>query len=178
MSIENLSKIPSKHRLLILFSFSSEQENIFIFKDRTRMNLFENLYQTLHENNRPYMNFILFYSQYKHECDIEQQQQKDEIQHASHGKGSERHADSSLLGSMRRRFIPPKSRPQNSGATSSSGTTNNVSSSSANHHNEFKSRPRTMTIDVKHHSSKEQHHMSNNGKTLGLFSSLKVNNDF
>ena len=136
------------------------------------MNLFENLYRTLHENNRSLMNFILFYSQYKHECDLEQQQ-KDEIQLSIQAKGSERHTDSSLLGSVRRRFIASKSRPQNSISISSPSTA--VASPSLSNHQQTDSKPRTrtMTMDIKHNSSKDS--TGTNGKTSGLFSSFKVN---
>ncbi len=47
------------------------------------MNLFENLYCTLHDNNRSFMNFILNHSQYKHECDIEQQREDTQIMGAA-----------------------------------------------------------------------------------------------
>jgi hypothetical protein len=137
------------------------------------MNLFENLYGHLHDNNRPSMNFIVYHSQYRHECDIEQQQHKDEIHMLSSMKSSERHTDSSLLGSVRRRFIPPKLRAQNSTPPSTSQTTSSTSTSNAMH--DAKAKMRSMTIDVRPNPARD--YVTSNGKmSTGILSSLKVRN--
>ena len=108
------------------------------FQERTKMNLFENLFRTLRENNRPIMDFILHQSQYKHECDLQQ-----------HRETFDRPHDTSLFGSVRRRFITPKLRQP----------TNVV---------ESKSKVRSMTLERR----------SNPTKSTGKFSSsLKVNKE-
>jgi hypothetical protein len=150
------------------------------------MNLFENLYRTLHENNRPLMNFILYHSQYKHECDIEQQQQREEAQNNSSTKTSERHTDSSLLGSVRRRFIAPKLRvqnPTNGNGKSSPGGTIIITTPPSNNTNDPRSKTRSMTMDLRRSVSRESittnGHLGTNGnhsgKVTSFFSSSKVN---
>ncbi|CAF0794556.1 unnamed protein product [Rotaria sordida] len=154
------------------------------YQERTKMNLFENLYRTLHDNNRPLMNFILYNSQYKHECDIEQQQQqqqKEEIQNNSSIKSPDRHADSSLLGSVRRRFIAPKLRIQNSTTTdngkSSPAPTTNILSPSSNNTNDSRSKVRSMTMDLRRSVSRESITTNGNNTTkmTSFFSSSKTN---
>jgi hypothetical protein len=149
------------------------------------MNLFENLYRTLHENNRPLMNFILYHSQYKHECDIEQQQ-REEVQNNSSAKTPDRHTDSSLLGSVRRRLIAPKLRVQNptneSGKSSPAAATIIITTPPSNNTNESRSKTRSMTMDLRRSVSRESitgngHTTNGNttGKTTSFFSSSKVN---
>lgn len=139
------------------------------------MTLFENLYRTLHENNRPLMNLILCQSQYKHECDIEQQQHaREETQ-----KTPDRHADSSLLGSVRRRLIAPKLRVQNTTNENgkSSATTIVISTPPTN---DSRSKTRSMTMDLRRSVSRES--MTTNGnhssKVTSFFSSSKVYSTF
>jgi hypothetical protein len=113
------------------------------------------------------MNFIFNHSQYKHEYDIEQQQK--DIQIYSSSKIYDRHTDNSLLGSVRRRFIPPKLR------TSSPSSTIIISTPSSNNTNDSKSK-RSMTMDLRRSTSKES--MTNNGnhsgKMISIFSLSKV----
>jgi hypothetical protein len=148
------------------------------------MSLFDNLYRTLHESNRPLMNLMLFHSQYKHECDIEQQQQQRE----EALKTSDRHADSSLLGSVRRRFIAPKVRiqnPTNENNKSSPSATIIITTppSSNNNNNDSRSKTRSMTMDLRRSASRESintnGHTTTNGnhsnKMTSFFSSSKVN---
>jgi hypothetical protein len=144
------------------------------------MSLFDNLYRTLHDNNRPLMNFILNHSQYKHECDIEQQQT-----HAySSSKTSDRHTDGSLLGSVRRRLIAPKLRVQNpvtDNGKSTPASTVIVSTPPSNNTNDSRSKTRSMTMDLRRSASRES--ITTNGHTNGnnaarmtsFFSSSKVN---
>jgi len=152
------------------------------------MNLFENLYRTLHENNRPLMNFILCHSQYKHECDIEQQQ-REEIQNNSSTKTPDRHTDSSLLGSVRRRLIAPKLRVQNPTTTpensksSSPAATITITTPPSNNTNDSRSKTRSMTMDLRRSASRESITTNGNtttngnytGKMTSFFSSSKVN---
>jgi hypothetical protein len=156
------------------------------YQERTKMNLFENLYRTLHENNRPLMNFILYHSQYKHECDIEQQQQREEVQNNSSAKTPDRHTDSSLLGSVRRRLIAPKLRVQNptneSGKSSPAAATIIITTPPSNNTNESRSKTRSMTMDLRRSVSRESittngHTTNGNttGKTTSFFSSSKTN---
>jgi len=146
------------------------------------MNLFENLYRTLHDNNRPLMNFVLYHSQYKHECDIEQQQQREEIQNNSSNKTPDRHTDSSLLGSVRRRLIAPKLRVQNPTTTdnvksSSPSTTIIITTPPSNNTNDSRSKTRSMAMDLPRSVSRESITTNGNqsGKMTSFFSSSKVN---
>jgi hypothetical protein len=151
------------------------------------MSLFDNLYRTLHESNRPLMNLILYQSQYKHECDIEQQQQREETQNNSTSKTPDRHADSSLLGSVRRRFIAPKLRvqnPTNENNKSSPATTIVITTPPSNN-NDSRSKTRSMTMDLRRSASRESITTTSNGHTTtngnhsgkmtSFFSSSKVN---
>ena len=140
------------------------------------MNLFENLYHTLHDNNRPFMDFILNHSQYKHECEIEQQ--REDAQIYSSTKTYDRHADNSLLGSVRRRFIAPKLRVQHSSTTSP--TTVVISTPSVNNTNDSKSKIRTMTMDLNQNASRESltTNGNNHGKMTSIFSLSKVKSTF
>ncbi|CAF0742340.1 unnamed protein product [Rotaria sordida] len=136
------------------------------YQERTKMNLFENLYHTLHDNNRPFMNFIFNHSQYKHECDIEQQ--KEDAQSYSSTKIYDRHADNSLLGSVRRRFIAPKLRAQHS--VTPPPTTIIVSTPSSNNISDLKSKANSMTMDLKQSASKESiTNICTNGKISSTF---------
>jgi hypothetical protein len=149
------------------------------------MSLFENLYRTLHENNRPLMTFIVHHSQYRHEYDLEHQQREESQLNSS--KSSERHTDNSLLGSVRRRFIAPKLRVQNShsdNSKSSSNAATNLAVSSSNNSNDQRSKTRSMTMDLRRSVSRESintngHPGQTNGLTTGrmtsFFSSSKVN---
>ncbi|CAF0746655.1 unnamed protein product [Adineta steineri] len=144
------------------------------YQERTKMNLFENLYRTLHDNNRPYMEFISNHSQYKRECEIEQQ--RDDTHMYSSSKAYDRPVDNSLLGSVRRRFIAPKVRVQHTNNTSSS-TTYIISSPSANNTNDSKTKIRSMTEDLKRSTSRESMLMNGNyGKMTSIFSSSKNQN--
>ena len=151
------------------------------------MTLFENLYRTLHESNRPLMNLVVYHSQYKHECDIEQQQ-REEAHNSS--KTPDRHGDSSLLGSVRRRFIAPKVRVQNpnndNNKSSPAATiiiTTPPSNTNANNNNDSRSKTRSMTMDLRRSASRESintngHSTTNgnhSGKMTSFFSSSKVN---
>lgn len=150
--------------------------------ERTRMSLFENLYRTLHENNRPLMNFVLNHSLYKHECDIEQRQE-DIQNNNTPSKSSDRHNDSSLLGSVRRRLIAPKLRVQNStnnenGKISSPSATIIVTTPPSNNTNDSRSKTRSMTMDLRRSASRESITTNGNssGKMTSFFSSSsKVN---
>ncbi|CAF2894408.1 unnamed protein product [Rotaria sp. Silwood2] len=150
------------------------------YQERTKMNLFDNLYRTLHDNNRPLMNFILSNSQFKRECDIEQQQ-KEETHNNSSIKTSDRHTDSSLLGSVRRRFIAPKLRIQNSTTTdngkSSPASTNNVITPPSNNTNDSRSKARSVTMDLRRSVSRESITTNGNNmaKMTSFFSSSKTN---
>ena len=156
------------------------------------MNLFENLYRTLHDNNRPLMNFILYHSQYKHECDVEQQQREEAHQNSS-TKTPERHTDSSLLGSVRRRLIAPKLRIQNSTITDNGKSSPAVqqiiiTTPPSNNTNDSRSKTRSMTMDLRRSASREslttnghtitQPNGNNTGKMTSFFSSSKVNTSF
>ena len=131
------------------------------------MGLFENLYRTLHENNRPLMNLVLHHSQYRHECETEQQQ-REEAHGFSSLKASERHTDSSLFGSVRRRFTASKLRAQNSNTQTPTGSMLGSPSTSAATSHETKSKPRSMTMELKQSLSKD--YATTNGKV----SSMKV----
>lgn len=115
------------------------------------------------------MNWIYHSSQYKHECDLEQQ--KEDMQMYSTMKNPDRHAESSLLGSVRRRLIAPKFRNQHSITPPPTATI--VISTTGNQSNEAKSKTRSMTMDLKRSSSKES--MTNNGKMISMFSLSRVN---
>ncbi|CAF1197303.1 unnamed protein product [Adineta steineri] len=155
------------------------------YHERTKMSLFENLYRTLHDNNRPLMNFILYHSQYKHECEIEQQQ-KEEIQNNSTTKSSDRHTDSSLLGSVRRRLIAPKLRIQNSSHVDNGKGSSSVSSSPAttiivttppsNNTNDSRAKARSVTMDLQRSASRESiitnGHSTTNGNNTGRMTSF------
>lgn len=152
------------------------------------MTLFENLYRTLHDNNRPLMSFIVHHSQYRHEYDLEQQHREES--QTSSSKSSERHTDNSLLGSVRRRFIAPKLRVQNSHSDNSKSSspaaaaaTTNVAASSSNNSNDPRSKTRSMTMDLRRSVSRESintngHTAPTNGIATGrmtsFFSSSKV----
>ena len=146
------------------------------------MTLFDNLYRTLHDNNRPLMNFIVHHSQYKHECDIEQQQQRDEAHAYSSSKASERHTDNSLLGSVRRRLIAPKLRIQNSTSDNGKSSATAASTPTSNSTNDARSKTRSMTMDLRRSASRESisnnNHIVSNGMNTGrmtsFFSSSKV----
>ena len=130
------------------------------------MTLFENLYRTLHDNNRPLMSFIVHHSQYRHEYDLEQQHREESQTNSS--KSSERHTDNSLLGSVRRRFIAPKLRVQNSHSDNSKSSpsaaaTTNVAVSSANNATDPRSKTRSMTMDLRRSVSRES--INTNGHT-------------
>jgi hypothetical protein len=135
------------------------------------MNLFENLYRTLHDQNRPFMNFILNHSQYKHECELEQH--REDLQMYSSNK---LYSDNSLLGSVRRRFIAPKLRAQHSTTPPPTAIIVSPSSPTANNAHESKSKIRSMTIDLKRSSSKESMSTNGNhhGKMISMFSLSKV----
>jgi hypothetical protein len=136
------------------------------------MNLFENLYRTLHDNNRPFMDFVLNHSQYKHECELEQQREDTQIYSST--KIYDRHADNSLLGSVRRRFIAPKVRVQNSNTISPTAII--ISTPSSNNGNDSKSKLRTMASDLNRSVSKESMatNGNNNGKLTSVFSLSRV----
>ena len=146
------------------------------------MTLFDNLYRTLHESNRPLMNFIVHHSQYKHECDIEQQQQRDEAHAYSSSKASERHTDNSLLGSVRRRLIAPKLRIQNSTSDNGKPSTSTASTPTSNSTTDARSKTRSMTMDLRRSASRESisnnTHNASNGtnaaRVTSFFSSSKV----
>lgn len=136
------------------------------------MHLFDNLYRTLHNNNRPIMNSILNHSQYKHECDVEQQ--KDDVPTFPSPKTYDRHTDNSLLGSVRRRLIAPKARTQHS--ITPPPTTIVVSTQTSNNQNELKSKASSTIMDLKQSASKESMvPNSSNGKLSSLFFPSKVN---
>ena len=118
------------------------------------------------------MNWIYHSSQFKHECELEQQ--REDMQILSSMKTSDRQHDSSLLGSVRRRLIAPKFRNQHS--TTPPPTTTIVISTSPNHSNESKSKTRSMTMDLKQNSPKES--MTNNGKMISMFSLSRVDIHF
>ncbi|CAF4418914.1 unnamed protein product [Rotaria socialis] len=151
------------------------------FKARTKLNLFENLYRTLHDNNRLLMNSILCNSQYKHECDIEQQQKEEANNNNSSSKSSDRHSESSLLGSVRRRFIAPKLRVQNSTTTdngkSSPASNSTITTPSSNNINDSRSKTRSMTMDLRRSTSRESIATNGNNmtKVTSFFSSSKTN---
>lgn len=126
------------------------------------MNLFDNLYQTLHDNNRPFMDFVVNHSQYKHECEIEQQRE-DPVT-----KNYDRHTDTSILGSVKRRLIAPKLRVQHTNVPTP--TTYLITSSATN---DSKPKVRTLADDIKRNVPKES--MGSNGKVTSIFSSSKVN---
>jgi hypothetical protein len=152
------------------------------------MTLFENLYRALHESNRPLMNWIVYHSQYKHECDIEQQQ-REEAHNTS--KTPDRHGDSSLLGSVRRRFIAPKVRVQNpnndNNKSSPAATIIITTPPSNNNTNDSRSKTRSMTMDLRRSASRESINTNghtttttttngnHSGKMTSFFSSSKVN---
>ena len=132
------------------------------------MSLFENLYRTLHENNRPLMNLILYQSQYKHECDAEHH--KDDAHAYSSAKGYDRHSDNSLLGSVRRRFIAPKLRSQQPNTPTAV-----VVSPTTGQNSDAKSKSRSMTMDLNRSASKDS--VATNGKIISMFSISKVNSN-
>jgi hypothetical protein len=140
------------------------------------MNLFENLYRTLHDNNRPFMNIIVNRSQYKHECEIEQQREEPQIY--SSAKAYDRHTDHSLLGSVKRRFIAPKFRAQHS--TTPPPTAIVISTPMTHNTNDTKSKSRAMTIDLKRSTSRESMttNGNNHGKTTSFLFLTKVNSLF
>lgn len=115
------------------------------------------------------MNFIFNHSQYKHECDIEQQ--KEDTQIYSSTKIYDRHTDNSLLGSVRRRLIAPKLRAQHS-TTPPPPAAIIVSPTSPSNTNDLKSKTRSLTMDLKRSASRES--MPTNGKMSSIFSSSKV----
>lgn len=136
------------------------------------MILFDNLYHALHENNAPFMNYIFHHSQYKHEREIEQQKEDAPV---FSPKGYDRHADNSLLGSVRRRLIAPKLRSQHS--ITPPPTTSTFSIQSINNNtNDSKSKMSPIPIELKPNTTKESMVTnSNNGKMGSIFSSPKVN---
>lgn len=143
------------------------------------MSLFENLYRTLHENNRPLMNFIFYNSQFKHECEIEQQQREEANNNSL--KTPDRHADSSLLGSVRRRFIAPKLRIQNSTSNHENGKlspaqTISITTTSSNNTHDLRTKTRSMTMDLPRCASRESITTNGNNTTkmTSFFSSSKV----
>jgi RAP1 GTPase activating protein 1 len=146
------------------------------YHERTKMSLFDNLYRTLHESNRPLMNLMLFHSQYKHECDIEQQQQQRE----EALKTSDRHADSSLLGSVR---IQNPTNENNKSSPSATIIITTPPSSNNNNNNDSRSKTRSMTMDLRRSASRESintnGHTTTNGnhsnKMTSFFSSSKSN---
>jgi hypothetical protein len=121
------------------------------------------------------MNFILNRSQYKHECEIEQQREDVQIYPAT--KIYDRHTDNSLLGSVRRRLISPKLRTQNSPPIPP--TTYMILASPTNNTNDSKAKTRSMTMDLKRSASKESMTSTGNhhGKVTSIFSSSKVNSE-
>ncbi|CAF2127795.1 unnamed protein product [Rotaria magnacalcarata] len=134
------------------------------YQERTKMHLFENLYRTLHDSNRPLMSFIFNRSLYKHECEIEQQ--KEDAQIYSSSKTYDRHADNSILGSVRRRLIAPKFRAQHS-ITPPPSATIIISTPTST---DSKTKTSIMTMDLKHSASKESiTNNSNNGKKSSMF---------
>ncbi|UJR23704.1 hypothetical protein I4U23_026685 [Adineta vaga] len=152
---------------LINAEMASCRSNTFQkYQERTKMNLFNNLYRTLHDNNRPYMDLILNHSQYKHECELEQQRED------SSPKTYDRHIDNSLLGSMKRRLIAPKLRVQH--ANPSTPTTYIITSSTVNNTNDPKLKVRSLADEIKRSVSKES--VISNGKITSIFSSSKNQN--
>ncbi|CAF1167389.1 unnamed protein product [Adineta ricciae] len=117
-------------------------------------------------------------SQYKHECELEQQQHQREETQNNTLKTPDRHGDSSLLGSVRRRFIAPKLRVQN--PASSPATTIIVTTPPSN---DARTKTRSMTMDLRRSASRESittngHGTSNgngSGKMALFFSSSKNN---
>jgi hypothetical protein len=136
------------------------------------MSLFENLYRTLHDNNRPLMNLVLNHSQYKHECEAEQQ--REDAQIYSSAKSYDRYIDNSLLGSVKRRLIAPKFRAQHS--TTPPPTAIIISTPSSHNLHDSKSKSRAMTIDLKRSVSRESMttNGNNHGKVPTFFSLSKV----
>ena len=148
------------------------------------MSLFENLYRTLHEQNRPLMNFVLRQSQYKHECDLEQQQREESQSYAS-AKTPDRHSDNSLLGSVRRRLIAPKLRVQNTHADNGKPA---IVASTPTSSTDPRSKTRSMTMDLRRSASRESINTNGhstttttstaptngNGRMTSFFSSSKV----
>jgi hypothetical protein len=118
------------------------------------------------------MNFILNHSQYKHECEIEQQREDPHIYSST--KIYDRQTDNSLLGSVRRRLIAPKLRSQHS-TTPPPPTTIIISTPITNNTNDSKSKTRSMTMDLKRSASRES--MITNGKMISIFSSSKVKSE-
>ncbi|CAF0877590.1 unnamed protein product [Adineta ricciae] len=133
------------------------------YQERTKMNLFDNLYRTLHDNNRPFMDFVVNHSQYKHECEIEQQRED------SIAKNYDRHTDNSILGTVKRRLIAPKLRVQHTNSPTT--TTYLITSSATNNANDAKPKVRTLADDIKRNIPKES--MVSNGKVASIFSSSK-----
>jgi hypothetical protein len=137
------------------------------------MSLFDNLYDRLHDINRPFMDFIINQSQYKHECELEQQ--RDDVQMHSPAKTYDRHTDNSLLGSVKRRFIAPKVRVQQ--PNSPTPTTYIISSPTANNTSDPKLKVRSITDDVKRTVSKDSittNGHNNHGKMTSIFLPSKV----
>ncbi|CAM2706512.1 unnamed protein product [Rotaria socialis] len=139
------------------------------YQERTKMQLFENLYRTLHDSNRSLMSFIFNSSLYKHECEIEQQ--KEDAQMYSSPKAYDRHTDNSILGSVRRRLIAPKFRAQHSitppPPPPPPSTTIIISTPTPN---DSKTKTSIMSMDLKHSVSKESMtNNSNNGKKASMF---------
>ena len=126
------------------------------------MTLFDNLYRTLHEQNRPLMNFVLHHSQYKRECDLEQQQ-REETQSYATLKTPDRHSDNSLLGSVRRRLIAPKLRVQNAHSDNGKASTAASTPPSNTNSTDARSKTRSMTMDLRRSASRES--ISTNGHT-------------
>jgi hypothetical protein len=128
------------------------------------------------------MQFIFHNSQYKYECDREQQQREESHQYS---KGSDRHNDNSLLGSVRRRFIAPKLRVQHSHGDSTKASPTNqalLATPSTQTTNEMRSKTRSMTMDLRRSVSRESintngHGNGSNGggRMAAFFSSSKVN---
>lgn len=148
------------------------------------MTLFENLYRTLHEQNRQWMTFIFSHSQYKHECDLEQQHQREELQNSSNKSADRHHTDNSLLGSVRRRLIAPKLRVQNSHADnekSSKAAAVVAQTTPTSTHNDSRSKTRSMTMELRRSVSRESittnghtNSTSGNARMMSFFSSSKV----
>ena len=134
----------------------------------------------MRDYNRPLMNFILSNSQYKHECDIEQQREKEDAQHNSSMKSSDRHSDNSLLGSVRRRLIAPKLRIQNStnhdNAKSSLVSTVIPTTSGLSSTHDSRSRTLSVAMDLRRSASRESITINGDhtGRVNSFFSSSKV----
>ncbi|CAF0724252.1 unnamed protein product [Didymodactylos carnosus] len=124
-------------------------------QERTKANLLENLYRTLHDMNQLCMEYLLTNSQYKFEQEQQQQQHQQQhlqVQSSSLQKTSDTR-ENGLLGSVRRRLYP-KIRIQ----TSSADTKQTIVSATSSINGDIdltRSKTRSMTMDLKRSISRE-----------------------